>query len=99
MTGGNPTADSPETVLVVGDPLSPLRTWRHLRDTCDGVVVVVRSGRVDAAELTEIQSLLATVSFPLLAVVLLPRRAPGGRTPRSWQLARAPRALPSAEAP
>ncbi len=99
LTGSTPTSDTPETILVVGDPLSSLRTWRHLRETCDGIVVVVRSGRVDAAELTEIQSLLATVSFPLLAVVLLPRRSQGRRVPRSWQLARAPRALPSAEAP
>ncbi len=97
--GGVPTPDVPETVLVIGDPLAPLRTWRHLRDTCDGVVVVVKSGRVDVAELTEIQSLLATVGFPPLAVVLLPRRTPRRSAPWSFHLVRTPQAVPSAEAP
>jgi len=58
----------------VGDPLAPLRTWRGVARESAGVVLVLRSGRVAAAELREVGTVLRTADIRTLAVVVLPRR-------------------------
>lgn len=73
----------------VGDPLAPLRTWRGVARETAGVVLVLRSGRVAAAELREVRNVLGTADIQTLAVVVLPRH--GNRSTRA--------AVPSATTP
>ncbi|MGY1805401.1 YveK family protein [Blastococcus sp. SYSU D00922] len=78
--------------LHLGDPLAPLRTWREVARECTGVVLVVRSGRVAAAELRELQGLLRTAGITTLAVVVIRRRR--GRS-RSAEKRRPPARTPA----
>ena len=57
--------------LFTGTALAPLRTWRHHVEQCSAVVVVVRAGRVHAAELREIRRMLEAVGVEPDSVVLL----------------------------
>jgi hypothetical protein len=67
----DPDADTDARVRIdVGNPMAPLRVWRRVAQDCDGVVLVVRSGRVVAADLHELRSILRTVAIRPLAVVL-----------------------------
>ncbi|MCU1616952.1 MAG: Capsular exopolysaccharide family [Frankiales bacterium] len=69
--------DRPGVELVVGTPLAPLRNWRDLARTGAGVVVVVEPGRVEAADLREVRSILAAAGIRLLAIVLHARGRAG----------------------
>jgi capsular polysaccharide biosynthesis protein len=71
----DPDADTDARVRIdVGNPMAPLRVWRRVAQDCDGVVLVVRSGRVVAADLHELRSVLRTVAIRPLAVVLASRQ-------------------------
>ncbi|GAB4082656.1 hypothetical protein GCU67_11825 [Modestobacter muralis] len=80
LDGAAPAADpsgaAPVSVSVT-DPLAPVATWR--RAAGSSVVLVVPTGRVVAADLTEVRTLLGEVGATALAVVLTPptpRRRP-----------------------
>jgi len=62
--------DRPGVVLTVADPHAPLRFWREVGRRCDGAVLVVTPGRVDAAELHELRVLLEGTGVEVLAAVL-----------------------------
>ena len=66
--------------LAVSPPPGPLREWRRLAVEHDGVVLVVRAGRIDGAHLREIRTVLTAADVRLLAVVLVPRRRSARRS-------------------
>jgi capsular polysaccharide biosynthesis protein len=66
--------------LAVSAPPGPLREWRRLAVEHDGVVLVVRAGRIDGAHLREIRTVLTAADVRLLAVVLVPRRRSARRS-------------------
>lgn len=66
--------------LAVSPPPGPLREWRRLAVEHDGVVLVLRAGRIDGAHLREIRTVLTAADVRLLAVVLVPRRRSARRS-------------------
>jgi capsular polysaccharide biosynthesis protein len=68
-TGGG-SAVSPQVQIDIGDALAPLRRWREVAATSDGVVVVLPRGRVTAAGLREVRSVLTDAGISPLAVVI-----------------------------
>lgn len=63
----------PRVRLEVADPLAPLRVWKQVADSYDGVVLVLVSGRVDGGELQETQRILRSAGIRPFAVALLRR--------------------------
>jgi capsular polysaccharide biosynthesis protein len=66
-------AASARVHLQVTDPMAALRVWREAAAAGDRAVLVVPSGRVQAAELRELQSVLRHAGVPVLAAVVTPR--------------------------
>jgi capsular polysaccharide biosynthesis protein len=69
--------------LSVGTPLAPMGEWRRIAGEVDAVVLVAEPGRVQCAELSEVQAILSAAGIAPLAVVL-----PGGRRRRRSSAAR-----------
>ncbi|WP_209308927.1 hypothetical protein, partial [Blastococcus sp. CT_GayMR16] len=89
-----PESDPDARVRIdVGNPMAPLKVWRRVAQDCAGVVLVVRSGRVVAADLREVRAILRTVAIRPLAVVLT-RRQRGRRAAAPGFLAAAPAGRP-----
>jgi hypothetical protein len=67
--------------IEIADPLASLRVWRSVAAATDGAVLAVPSGRVPAAELRAMATILQDAGLVLLAVVLTarPSRAPWRR--------------------
>ncbi|MFW3170532.1 YveK family protein [Geodermatophilus sp. CPCC 206100] len=59
--------------LEVADPLAPARGWRERADRGDTVVLVLPAGRVAAAELREMRTILSAAGIDPLAIALVPR--------------------------
>ncbi|WP_448614184.1 YveK family protein [Modestobacter sp. URMC 112] len=72
--------DGARVVLDMAEPHAPLRSWRAAAVTTDGVVLVVPSGRVEAAALLELRTVLADAGLPVLATAVTPRPARSARS-------------------
>jgi len=71
---GAPLVDErPHIRLEVTDPLAPLRFWRDVASRYEGVVIVLPRGRVDAAELHEVRTILRNAGIRPLSLVLVGR--------------------------
>jgi capsular polysaccharide biosynthesis protein len=75
-------ADAARVRIEIADPLAPLRVWRSVAASTDGIVLVVPAGRVAAAELAELRTVLDDAGLSPLAVVVTPRpsRRPWSRS-------------------
>lgn len=77
VSGDRARAAGPEAGvrIEVQPATAPARTWAELAARCEGAVLVVPAGRVQADEVREARSLLAAHGLPVLAAVLADRRA------------------------
>ena len=85
--------------LAVSPAPGPLRGWRRLAVEHDGIVLVLRAGRIDGATLREIRTVLTAADVRLLAVVLVPRRRAARRSTAAAVERPTPSPRPGVEAP
>lgn len=65
--------DEPGVWITLAGPLAPAHFWKLVAERYDGAVVVVPTGKVEAAELREVRIVLRTAGVETLAVVVTAR--------------------------